>query len=118
MSQTKTANLEFLNRVGNASDDHGSKGDRHADDGVAEADTTKKTVGLEEMVLIYPASSITGTEEELRAELVNTMLRTKSKAQRDAIIATGLLPVSAAIDILATVVWPFGGLLEIDGVWL
>lgn len=118
MSQTKTANLEFLNRVGNASDNHESEIDKHADDGVTEEETTKKTVGLEEMVLIYPPSSIGGTEEELRAELVNTMLRTKSKAQKDAIIATGLLPVSAAIDILATVIWPFGGLLEIDGVWL
>ncbi len=44
-------------------------------------------------------------------------MRTRSKAQKDAVIATGLLPVSAAIDILATMVWPFGGLLEVDGVW-
>ena len=44
-------------------------------------------------------------------------MRTKSKAQKDAVLATGLLPVSAAIDILATFVWPFGGLLEVDGVW-
>ena len=44
-------------------------------------------------------------------------MRTKTKAQRDAVLATGLLPVSAAIDIMATLVWPFGGLLEVDGVW-
>ena len=44
-------------------------------------------------------------------------MRTKTKAQKDAVLATGLLPVSAAIDIMATLVWPFGGLLEIDGVW-
>lgn len=45
------------------------------------------------------------------------MLRTKSKAQKDAIIATGMLPVAFAVDILATLVWPFGGLAEIDAVW-
>lgn len=44
-------------------------------------------------------------------------MRTKTKAQKDAVLATGLLPVSAAIDIMATLIWPFGGLLEIDGVW-
>ncbi|KAF2239258.1 hypothetical protein EV356DRAFT_528532 [Viridothelium virens] len=117
MSYTKSANLEFLNRIGASSDDHGSKDDKHADDGVNEEEDTKKTVGVEEMILVYP-SSVAGTQEEIRAEFINAMLRSKSKAQRDAIIATGLLPVSAAIDILATVVWPFGGLLEVDGVWL
>jgi hypothetical protein len=68
------------------------------------------------MVLIYP-SNMSGTWEDLRAEFVNSMLRSKSKAQRDAVIAIGLIPVSFAIDVLATVVWPFGGLLEIDSVW-
>jgi len=91
--------------------------DRHADDGYHEEETVKRTVGLEEMVLIYP-SSMPGTESDIRAEFVSTMLRSRDKAQRDAVIATGLLPVSAAIDILATLVWPFGGLLEIDSVWL
>ena len=117
MSQTKSANLEFLNRIGGSQDEHTSSGDKHANDGVTEEDMTKRTVGLEEMVLVYP-SLVSGTQDELRAEFVNSMLRSKSKAQRDAIIATGLLPVSAAIDILATVIWPFGGLLEIDSVWL
>lgn len=37
------------------------------------------------------------------------MMRTKTKAQRDSMIATGLLPVAGAIDVLATIVWPFGG---------
>lgn len=53
----------------------------------------------------------------MKSEFINTMMRTKSKAQRDAIIATGLLPVSGAIDLMATLIWPFGGLLEVDGVW-
>lgn len=69
------------------------------------------------MLLIYP-STMSQTPDEIREEFVNTMLRSKSKAQRDSIIATGLLPVSFAIDVLATLIWPFGGLLEIDAVWL
>ena len=68
------------------------------------------------MVLVYP-SSFQASPEQVREEFVNSMMRTKSKAQKDAVLATGLLPVSAAIDLLATVVWPFGGLLEVDGVW-
>ena len=46
------------------------------------------------------------------------MMQSKTKAQRDAVIATGLMPVSFAIDVLATVIWPFDGLLEIDSVSL
>lgn len=114
MNQTKSSNLEFLNRIpGNSKD---STHDAHADDGHPEGDETKKTIGLEEMVLIYP-STLPGTQEQLREEFVNSMLRTKSKAQKDAVIATGLIPVSFAVDILATLVWPFGGLGEIDTVW-
>lgn len=112
MSQTKTSSLEFLNRIGGEQED-----DKHAEDGHVEEDQTKKTVKLEEMVLIYPAS-MPGEPQQIREEFVNTMLRSKSKAQRDAVIATGLLPVSFAIDVLATLIWPFGGLLEIDAVWL
>ena len=113
MSKTTSSNLDFVNRIpGAKADPH----DKHSEDGVVEGDTTKKTVGLEEMVLVYP-SSYASTPDQVKAEFINTMMRTKSKAQRDAIIATGLLPVSGAIDVMATLIWPFGGLLEIDGVW-
>lgn len=115
MSKTTASNLDFLNRIPGSSSGKNAHSDNEASDG--EAETTKKTVGLEEMVLVYP-SSIPGTQEQLREEFVNSMLRSKSKAQRDSVIATGLLPVSFAIDVLATLVWPFGGLLEIDSVWL
>lgn len=108
---TTSSNLDFLNRVPDGSDQRHSE-----DDGIHEEDTTHKTVGLQQMVLIYP-SSYHATPEQVKTEFINSMMRSKSKAQRDAIIATGLLPVSAAIDILATVIWPFGGLLEVDGVW-
>ncbi|KAJ9623062.1 hypothetical protein H2203_005994 [Taxawa tesnikishii (nom. ined.)] len=113
MSYTKSSNLEFLNRIGGSSDD---QSDKHAEDGHSEGEETHRTVGLEEMVLVYP-QSINQSPDQLKQEFVDTMLRSKSKAQRDAVLATGLLPVSAAIDILAMVIWPFGGLLEIDSVW-
>jgi len=115
MGMTKTSNLEFLNRITGTSGKEDEK-DHHADDGKHEEDTTHKTVGLESMTLVYPAS-LNMTQDQLRQEFVDTMMRSKSKAERDAVIATGLLPVSAAIDIMATLIWPFGGLLEIDSVW-
>lgn len=109
MGKTKTTNLEFLNRIGGGSDEN-------ADDDHHEGEQTHKTVALEEMTMVYPAS-LNMTPDQLRQEFIDTMMRSKTKAQRDAVIATGLLPVSAAIDICATLIWPFGGLLEIDSVW-
>ncbi|KAL8821785.1 MAG: hypothetical protein Q9191_007243 [Dirinaria sp. TL-2023a] len=111
---TTSSNLDFLNRFPDARTPSPER--RHSEDGVHEEETTHRTVGLRELVLIYP-SSYNATPEQVKAEFINSMMRSKSKAQRDAVIATGLLPVSAAIDILATVIWPFGGLLEVDGVW-
>lgn len=113
MGQVTSSGLDFMNRIPGTSD---KKEDKHADDGHSEGDTTKKTVGLQEMVMVYP-DGMPGTQEQIREEFVNSMLRTKSKAQRDSIIATGLLPVGLGIDLLATVIWPFGGLAEIDAVW-
>lgn len=116
MSQTKSSNLEFLNRIGANPQQEAEAHDAHADDGKHEEPQTKATVKLEEMLLVYPAS-MPGTTDQIKQEFVNTMLRSKSQAERDAVLATGLLPVAAAIDILATLVWPFGGLLEVDAVW-
>jgi hypothetical protein len=114
IDRTTSSNLDFLGRFqdGHKSDTE----DAHAHDGVIEGETTKKTVGVQEMVLVYP-STMKETPDQIREEFVNTMLRTKTKAQRDAIISTGLMPVAYGIDILATFVWPFGGLGEIDTVW-
>src|SRR5215472_14136574 len=118
MSWTTSSNIDFLNRIHPRHQEvTGSTPSGDEEDGVQEGDTTKKTVGLEEMILIYP-SSMPGDEATIRCEFIDSMMRSKDKAQRDAVIATGLLPVSAAIDILATFVWPFCGLLEIDSVWL
>lgn len=115
MSQTKSSNLEFLNRIG-VHQETDLQLDKHAEDGKHESEQTKATVKLEEIVLVYPAA-ISANNEQIRQEFIDSMMRSKSKAERDAIIATSLLPVSAAIDMLATLVWPFGGLLEIDAVW-
>lgn len=114
MGQTKNSNLEFLNRIG--TDQSDQKADAHAEDGKHEDEDTNATVKLEEMLLVYP-SSMSSNPDQMREEFINTMLRSKSKAQRDAAIATGMLPVAAAIDTLIMFVWPFGGLLEIDAVW-
>lgn len=109
MSMTKSSNLEFVNRISSGGDDTSKNQDFSAE--------PTQTPKLESMTLFYP-SNMSVTDDQLRQEFIQSMMRTKTKAQRDAIIATGLLPVSAAIDMLATVVWPFGGLLEIDAVFL
>ena len=107
MNKTTTSNLDFLGRVSPAHSD-----DEHK----AEGAETRKAVGVEEMILNYPPT-LQLNDQQMREEFVNTMLRTKSKAQRDTVIATGLMPVTYGIDILATFIWPFGGLGEIDTVW-
>lgn len=120
MGWTTTSSLDFLNRIpgekAKSASGTSSPPDTHAEDGHQEGDQTNKTVGLEELVLVYP-NTIHGTEAEVREEFVNSMLRSKSKAQKDAVIATGLLPVAFAVDMLAILIWPFGGLLEVDAVW-
>ncbi|KAF6834546.1 secreted protein [Colletotrichum plurivorum] len=87
--------------------------DAQDDDPAHQAHETKKTVGVEEIVFVYPPN-MNMTPEAMREEFINTMLRTKSKAQRDAIIATGLLPVSLAIDLVMIAV---SGLFEVNAVW-
>ncbi|KAG9031588.1 hypothetical protein FRB95_002517 [Tulasnella sp. JGI-2019a] len=121
INRTTSADLDFVNRIPTEPDKkkaakEKAKRDSHASDGVHEDDETHKTVGLEELVLVYPPSLGSDTEA-VKREFVESMMRTRTKAKRDAVIATGLLPVTAAIDIMATLVWPFGGLLEIDSVW-
>ncbi|KAL2444456.1 hypothetical protein ABEF95_016842 [Exophiala dermatitidis] len=137
MNKTTTANLDFLGRVSPtpttpqapASSQGQGQNQLHSDtddkyyseslgqgQGYENQTQTHKTLGVEEMVMVYPGS-LPLTEQQMREEFVNTMLRTKTKAQRDTIIATGLMPVTYGIDILATFIWPFGGLGEIDTVW-
>lgn len=106
MGYTKTSNLEFVNRLSGSGDD--SAANKHANDGHHEGEETHKTVGLEEMMIIYP-SGFNATPETLRQEFVDNLMRTKTKAERDAVIATGLLPVSACIDVSSPTPFPSPG---------
>ena len=117
MTYTTSSNLDFLGRV-NPSSRPSSRSPSPAarnpvDAQTPENTTHQKTVGVEEMILVYPPT-MNLSPEQMREEFVNTMLRTKSKATRDSVIATGLLPISFGIDILAG---PIGGLGEINSVW-
>jgi hypothetical protein len=119
MSLTTSANLDFLGRAKPGTSPSPSRGTtpeperKHTDDGVEVPHEAENTVPVDEMVFIYPASM--GTDEAaLREEFINTLMRTKSKAQRDSVIATGLVPVGFGIDFLLVVV---GGLGEIATVW-
>lgn len=110
MHTTTSADLDFITRVPrDGEESHGE---------CENADCSPPhPVALDEIVLIYPPL-LKLTPEEMRAEFVASLLRTQSKAQRDAVIATGLLPVTAALDwALVFVGWVFGGALEIDAVW-
>ncbi|KAI7777346.1 hypothetical protein LA080_003742 [Diaporthe eres] len=72
-----------------------------------------------ELVLIHPASVLADyTAREVHAEVGAQLARTQRRAARDSVISTLLFPPSLVIDTLAAVVWPFGGLAEIDGVWM
>lgn len=54
----------------------------------------------------------------LHEELVTQLNHTKRRARRDAILSTSLLGPAIIIDVLSALIWPFGGLAEIDGVWM
>ncbi|EFQ34996.1 hypothetical protein CGRA01v4_09447 [Colletotrichum graminicola] len=94
-------------------EEKGEHGDLMEDDPAHASHETKRTVGVEEIVFVY-SPSMNMTPEAMREEFINSILRTKSKAQRDAIIATGLLPISLAIDTLMIAV---SGLFEVNAVW-
>ncbi|KAK1995832.1 hypothetical protein LX36DRAFT_712875 [Colletotrichum falcatum] len=94
-------------------DKKGEHDDLMEDDPAHASHETKRTVGVEEIVFVY-SPSMNMTPEAMREEFINSMLRTKSKAQRDAIIATGLLPISLAVDLVMIAV---SGLFEVNAVW-
>lgn len=60
---------------------------------------------------------MTQTISEVRGEFIAQITRTQRKAAKDTAISTVLLPVTLVIDTFAAVIWPFGGLFEIDAVW-
>lgn len=73
-----------------------------------------KPKSLEQLTLIYPPT-LALAPEKIREEFVNTLLRTRERSRKEAIIASALLPIAATID--ASLLITFGGLTEISGVW-
>lgn len=121
MGYTKSSSLEFITRLDPPNDATAlpprSPTFAQTEPAASEPEqlTTHKTLGLEAITLVYPPSLMGTDQARLRQDFINTMLRTKSKAQRDTLIASGLLPIAAAIDILGG---PISGFLEVDAVWL
>lgn len=73
---------------------------------------------VNELILIHPASVLHGhSPEDVHHEFTAQLARTKRKAAIHSIISVALFPPALVIDTLAAIVWPFGGLAEIDGVW-
>ncbi|KAM3415671.1 hypothetical protein BST61_g9190 [Cercospora zeina] len=108
--KVKSSNLEFLNRVAGLQDQA---------DNVA-SDVYDRSVAPEEIRLIYPPSvqEIGLDEEMLKREFLASMQRTKRKAYKHSVYATLLMPPALVFDTVIVPLWPFGGLAEVDGVWL
>ncbi|KAK3721986.1 hypothetical protein LTR37_002802 [Vermiconidia calcicola] len=109
MGQTKSSSLEFLNRV-RFSRNQGYN--NHAAGEAHDGEQGEVAVNLEEVLFLYP-SSMPGSPEQLREKFIKSILRTKSRAQRQAVIAIGLLPISAFL----FVVCPVPGIVETNAVW-
>lgn len=93
MAAVKSADITFLNRV-----------PRHQ---------------VAELVLIHPAAVLESeSPEDVHREFTAQLARTKRKAAKHSLVSTALFAPALVIDTLAAVVWPFGGLAEIDGVWM
>ncbi|KPI38047.1 uncharacterized protein AB675_1075 [Cyphellophora attinorum] len=130
MGYTTNSNIDFLSRIQQPSAsktsptpsrspsppfDHKDPlgNDTSAEDPTIQGHVTNKTVSLDTMIFVYsPAMNL--TPEQMREEFVNTVMRTKSKAMRDSVIATGLLPVSLAVDIVLIAV---SGIFEVNAAW-
>ena len=130
-NKVTSADLEFVNRIptdktakgakrgrSSSTPDNESGGDDEMvmDEAEEEEEGTTRTVKLEEMIFVYPPS-IRLSEDELRTELINSLTRTKTKAQRDVMISTGLLPLSLCADAVLAHVGGSGGFTQVNGGW-
>lgn len=75
----------------------------------------RKKPAIDELVLIHPP--VEGEEAVVPAEFKAQLARVQRKAARDSVISVGLFVPAIVIDTLLAIVWPFGGLAEVDGVW-
>lgn len=72
-----------------------------------------------ELVLVHPASVLENeSPEDVHREFVAQLSRTKRRAAKHSVVSTALFAPAVAIDTFAVVIWPFGGLAEIDGAWM
>lgn len=73
---------------------------------------------VNELILIHPASVLANQSPEvIHEEFTDQLARTKRKAAKHSLISAALFVPGIVIDTLAVVIWPFGGLAEIDAVW-
>ena len=75
-------------------------------------DKGSKPKDLEQLTLIFPPS-LDLTPEQIRAEFVESLLRTRDKARKDAIVASSLIPFAATVDVVMTL----GSLTSASSVW-
>jgi hypothetical protein len=85
--------------------------DNHSTSGVGEKAAPKP---LEELTLVYPPA-LTLSPEDIRAEFVNALVRSRDKSMKDAVVSSSLLPFAAALD--ASLIVTFGGLTGSAAAW-
>ncbi len=112
-NKEKESSMDVDNSVGNNNDDATDDDDEDLPEPDEE---TKRAMRLEEIILVYPPS-IGLTESQLREEFVDSLMRTRSKAQRDVAISTGLMPFSIATDLVLAHVGGPGGFSQFNGGW-
>ncbi|KAF2649938.1 hypothetical protein K491DRAFT_697703 [Lophiostoma macrostomum CBS 122681] len=79
-----------------------------------EKEKITKPPTLDDLTLIYPPS-LDLTPEKIRAEFMDTLMRTRTQSRKNALVASSLFPLAAGID--ACLVVTFGGMMDIAGVW-
>lgn len=73
---------------------------------------------VDELVLLHPTSVLAAqTPAQTHDEFAAQLRRARSKAAKHSLLSLALFAPAVAIDTVAVVVWPFGGLAEIDAVW-
>lgn len=81
---------------------------------------------VDELVFVHPNSVLDGdpdrdvaarTRGQVRAEFVAQLGRARHKAAKHSAISVALFAPAVVVDTFAVVIWPFGGLAEIDAVW-
>lgn len=78
-------------------------------------DKDSKPKSLKDLTLIYPPS-LDLSPEDIRAEFVASLMRTRTQSRKDAIVASSLLPFAAGVDACLAGL-SLGGLTQVASVW-